>query len=162
MHRLSLLVAILLSSCHRDHTPPSVQRLADQHLASMRDSLKRIQAECTGKGPRYAMTDWGALSTDGEVLNAKVGCKVIPGLELTSQLPAMRPEPPGDKSGASYPIGVSKGKTLATDPFPLETARVPSWLTTEPGAIDLCVASGQPDAKDFAELCVAFKAPAAN
>ena len=126
----------------------------------MRGFAKRMQGHCVGAGPEAKVEDWDGLDDDAAVLNVKVTCKSVNGLGLPVTLPTLRPEPEGNKSGTPYRVGVSKDKDPSADPFPLEQATKPSFLTTETDAIDLCVATGHPDDADFTEVCVAFKATA--
>jgi hypothetical protein len=121
----------------------------------LRQFVAKVQKECTGMGPKRDTVDWGALATDPKVLNAKVACKTVPGLNMAVQLPAMRAEPSGEKVGTPYRVGKSTEK----EPFPIEEVRVPSFLTGEPGAMDVCVRTGHPDEADFTEVCAAFKSP---
>jgi hypothetical protein len=73
---------------------------------------------------------------------------------MPAQLDPMRPVQ-GSKNGATlYLIGVSSGKKH--QPFPMETARVPSLLSAQKGAVDICALSGHPSAHDFVEVCVVF------
>ena len=149
--------ALALVGC--DRTPAAVKALEAKRLPAVRELMRRVQKECTGKGPEYKVTDWGAFASDEQVLNARATCKPVTGLGMATQLEPMRPVPPGDKSGSAPRIGISRDKKPKDDPFPRETARIPSWLTAEPGAVDFCVTSGHPDDVDFTEVCVAFKAP---
>ena len=100
--------AVVLAGC--DRTPAAVRALAEQRLPAMREYVKRIQQQCTGKGPEYAVTDWGSFASDSQVLNVKVTCKTLPGLGIAAGLKPMRPVPSGDKMATSFRIGVSKDK----------------------------------------------------
>jgi hypothetical protein len=151
----------LLVSAGCDRTPPEITRLADERLPQVRAFAAQMQSTCVNAGPEHAVTDWAGLDQDPAVLNVRVTCKSIGGLGFSVTLPTLRPEPEGNKSGTPYRVGVSKDKDMAEDPFPLEQVTKPSWLTTEADAVDLCVATGHPDDKDFTEVCVAFKAPPA-
>jgi hypothetical protein len=151
----TIIPFLLVTGC--DRTPPEITRLADARLEQVRAFTKQTQASCVNAGPDYKVSDWGGLDEDPEVLNVRVVCKIVPGLGLAATAPTLRPEPEGNKSGTPYRVGVSKDKDMEDDPFPLEQITKPSWLTTEPNAADLCIASGHPDDADFTEVCVAFK-----
>jgi hypothetical protein len=149
----ALLGTALLAAC--DKTPPEVKKLEETRLEPLRQFVADEQKECTHAGPAYKPTDYGAYASDPEVLNVQITCKPVVGLGLAVNHDPMRPAPSGDKMATPWRIG----KSGEEDDFPRETARVPSWLTAEPGAIDVCVASGHPDDEDFTEVCVAFRAP---
>jgi hypothetical protein len=143
--------ALLIGGC--DRTPSFVKDLEAKRLPAQRELVAKLRKECIGGGPQYKPSDWGPLATDPGVLNIQVSCKTVKGLGMAVQLP-MKPTPPGDKSGRNYLVGVSRG---TKDAFPREQAVDPSFITAEPDAVDLVVASGHPDDPDFTEVRVAYK-----
>lgn len=159
MIKRALCVSTLLVASACDKTPPEVKKLEETKLDALRRFVADKQKECTHKGPQYKPADYGAYASDPDVLNVQITCKPVRGLGLAVNHDPMRPAPTGDKTATPWRIGKSRGKKETDDPFPRENARIPSWLTTEAGAIDVCVASGHPDDEDFTEVCVAFRAP---
>lgn len=147
-----LCVAVAASAAGCDRRPEHVKAIAQARLPALRAYVSDAQRACTGAGPAYKPTEWGSYATDPEVLNVRITCKSVSGLNMAVNHDPMRPAPAGDKSSAMYLVGVSK----KGDAFPTEVVHEPSWLTKEP-AIDLCVASGHPDAPDYTQVCVAFR-----
>jgi hypothetical protein len=143
-------LALSLLAC--DPTPKPIRELADKRLPALREHVATVQKACTKAGPNWKPSDWGPFASDPDVLNVKISCKPIDGLNMAVGFDPMRPAPPGDKSSRMFHVGRSKKR----EPFPPEIVNQPSWLTTEP-AVDLCARSGHPDDRDFAEVCVAFK-----
>ena len=153
-----LVIAALLSGC--DRTPEPVKTLATARLPALRSFVEEVQKECTNAGLRYQRESYGAYEEDDQVLNVGITCTTVRDLGMVNQLKPMRPVPPGSKTGTPYRVGASAEKDYKSDPFPLETVTIPSWLTTEKNTADMCVRSGQPDDADFTEVCVAFRIPA--
>jgi hypothetical protein len=145
-------LAMLATAC--DKRPGYVKDLAAARLPALREHLAEVQKSCVGKGTNWTPgpNEWGAYASDAEVLNVQITCTARAGLP-PMDFPAMHPpaSPEGQTRSVHY-VGRSEKK----DPFPPEFVYAPSRLTGAP-AVDLCVASGSADDKDFAQVCVAFK-----
>ena len=98
---LALLVTVLVfSGC--DRTPGAVRRTADERLPALRTFVGAAQSKCSGAGAAWKLDDSGEWAKDPRVLNAQLTCKTMSELGMASQLPPMRPAPPGDKSSSEY------------------------------------------------------------